>query len=156
MLLMKKSIVLKLKYLENESSLVNNSINPNFDVEQDTVETVLQRHENIKKSINLMYSKLKFGESNQDSEINKLKKTYSTYTKRKASFLTRKISSSEKFYELVNLIFSEYNSKDDELSANLCDLNYYYALCNMLKNAEKNSYKINYLCDKIEKNVGII
>lgn len=146
-----KSIVLKLKYLENESSLVNNSINPNFDVEQDTVEAVLQRHENIKKSINLMYSKLKFGESNQDSEINKLKKTYSTYTKRKASFLTRKISSSEKFYELVNLIFSEYNSKDDELSANLCDLNYYYALCNMLKNAEKNSYKINYLCDKIEK-----
>ena len=76
-----KSIVLKLKYLENESSLVNNSINPNFDVEQDTVEAVLQRHENIKKSINLMYSKLKFGESNQDREINKLKKTYSTYTK---------------------------------------------------------------------------
>lgn len=146
-----KSIVLKLKYLENESSLVNNSINPNFDIEQDTVQAVLQRHENIKKSINLMYSKLKFGENNQDSEINKLKKTYSTYTKRKASFLTRKISSSEKFYELVELIFSEYNSKDDELSANLCDLNYYYALCNMLKNAEKNLYKINYLCDRLEK-----
>lgn len=147
-----KSIISKLKYLENESSLINNSINPNFDVEQDTIEAVLQRHENIKKSIESMYEKLSPKDNKQNNEINKLKKTYSTYTKRKASFLTRKISTSDKFYELVDLIFSAYNSNDnDHLSADICDLNYYYTLCNMLKNTEKNMYRINYLCDQIEK-----
>lgn len=151
-----KSIASKLNYLTIESSLINNSINPNFDIEQDTVDAVLQKHENIRKSINDMYDELKDKEKNESmqiikSEINKLKKTYSTYTKRNASFITRKISSNEKFYELVNEIFATYECNSKELDSNLCDLNYYYALCNMLKNAGEDSYKIEYLCNQIEK-----
>lgn len=157
-----KSVASKLNYLTTESSLINNSINPNFDIEEETVDAVMQKHENIKNAIVDMFKQLNEiqnnGEKNNiQNEINKLIKTYSTYAKRYASFLSRKISTSEKYIELVKLIFSPYNfSKKNildkkELDTNICDLNYYYVLCNMLKNANNDVYKINYLCKAVKE-----
>lgn len=154
-----KSVASKLNYLTTESSLINNSINPNFDVEEETVEAVMQKHENIKKSINNMYKHLNDENSNIDeykvkNEINKLLKTYSTYSKRYATFLSRKISSSEKYFELVDNIFSEFHNAniDDEnnLESDISNLNYYYVLCNMLQNTNNDAYKINYLIKRLE------
>ena len=157
-----KSVASKLNYLTTESSLINNSINPNFDIEEETVDAVMQKHENIKNAIADMLKQLNdksnpVDEQKKKNEINKLTKTYSTYAKRYASFLSRKISTSENYLELVELIFSPFNfskkiisdkeeSDKEELDTNICDLNYYYVLCNMLKSANNDVYKINYLC----------
>lgn len=155
-----KSVAAKLNYLTTESSLVNNSINPNFDIEEETVDAVMQKHANINNAINNMYKQLnkekkkrKNKEIKFENELNKLKKTYSTYTKRYATFLSRKISTSEKYLELVDLIFAPYDyneKKESELESNICDLNYYYVLCNMLKNANNDAYKLNYLCNAVK------
>lgn len=162
-----KSVASKLNYLTTESSLINNSINPNFDIEEETVDAVMQKHENIKNAIADMLKQLNdksnpVDEQKKKNEINKLTKTYSTYAKRYASFLSRKISTSENYLELVELIFSPFNfskkiisdkeeSDKEELDTNICDLNYYYVLCNMLKSANNDVYKINYLCKTVKE-----
>ena len=151
-----KSIASKLNYLTTESSLINNSINPNFDIEKETVDAVMQKHANINKAITDMFEQLNKVQNKNEidkirNELNKLKKTYSTYTKRYATFLSRKISSSEKYLELVNFIFAPYKKNEKkELESNICDLNYYYVLCNMLKNANNDAYKIDYLCNAVK------
>lgn len=161
-----KSVASKLNYLTTESSLINNSINPNFDIEEETVDAVMQKHENIKNAIADMLKQLNdksnpVDEQKKKNEINKLTKTYSTYAKRYASFLSRKISTSENYLELVELIFSPFNfskkiisdkeSDKKELDTNICDLNYYYVLCNMLKSANNDVYKINCLCMAVKE-----
>ena len=74
----------------------------------------MQKHENIKNAIADMLKQLNdksnpVDEQKKKNEINKLTKTYSTYAKRYASFLSRKISTSENYLELVELIFSPFN-----------------------------------------------
>ena len=152
-----KSVASKLNYLSTESSLINNSINPNFDIEEDTVDAVMQKHSNIKKAMIDLFDQLKIKQDESElkkieNELNKLYKTYSTYSKRYATFLSRKISLSERYFELVDFIFAPYKfSNEDELENNICDLNYYYVLSNMLKNADNDSYKLDYLCNAVKK-----
>lgn len=163
-----KSVVTKLNFLTSESSLINNSINPNFEIDQDTISLIVERHKQIKKSISNLKEKINQNlhsitnelDKNEkrkllENEKNKLDKTYSTYVKRKATFLTKKISSNEEFYTFVDEIITEYREDTREdtenLNEDICSLNYYYVIYNLFYNAKEDKNKIKYLCRKIAK-----
>ena len=102
-----KSVKNKLDFFTSDASLINSSINPRFEIPSDLEETVRSKHEAIKNKLEEMYKKVEKIENKtiSESEIRKIKKEYKTYSKRRANFLTRKISTKKKFYEIVEIIF---------------------------------------------------
>ena len=147
-----KSVKNQLDFITNDASLINASINPRFEIPSDIENAVIKKHQAIKNTIEDMYKRVKEGErdkSIKESEIRKIKKEYITYSKRKANFLTRKISTKNKFYELVETIF-ECDIKEKEiLKDDINGFNYYYNLLNLLRNAENDDNKIQYLVEKV-------
>lgn len=147
-----KSVKNQLDFITNDASLINASINPRFEIPSDIENAVIKKHQAIKNTIEDMYKRVKEGErdkSIKESEIRKIKKEYITYSKRKANFLTRKISTKNKFYKLVETIF-ECDIKEKEiLKDDINGFNYYYNLLNLLRNAENDDNKIQYLVEKV-------
>ena len=172
-----KSVTHKLEYLTSDISLINSSIITDYEIDDDEYNAVIQIHENYIHTIEKMYEDLSqkkksIAQQNDirkiekekkiialQNDIRKIEKEFSTYAKRKASFLTRKISKKEKFFLLVDQVFSDYNDdsnddssddSNDKLESNLCDMNFYYNLMNMMENAGTDASKIKYLCDRID------
>lgn len=146
-----KSVKNQLDFITNDASLINASINPRFEIPSDIEDTVIKKHQAIKNTIEDMYKRVEENrdKSIKESEIRKIKKEYITYSKRKANFLTRKISTKNRFYELVESIF-ECDIKEKEiLKDDINGFNYYYNLLNLLRNAENDDNKIQYLVEKV-------
>lgn len=150
-----KSVKNQLDFITNDASLINASINPRFEIPSDIEDAVIKKHKAIKNTIEDMYESVEGDRDNsikenvKESEIRKIKKEYITYSKRKANFLTRKISTKNRFYELVKNIF-ECDIKENEiLKDDINGFNYYYNLLNLLRNAENDDNKIQYLVEKV-------
>lgn len=144
-----KSVKNYLDFICSDASLINSSINPRFEIPSDLEETVKAKHESIKNTLEKLYKDVKKKEN--EDEIAKIKKEYKTYAKRRASFLTRKISSKNKFYYLVKTIFEckDEKSNNDKLKDDISNFNFYYILLNLMKNAEGDDNKIKYLVQTV-------
>ena len=146
-----KSVKNKLDFLTSDASLINSSINPRFEIPSDLEETVRSKHEAIKNKLEEMYKKVEKIENKtiSESEIRKIKKEYKTYSKRRANFLTRKISTKKKFYEIVEIIFECESKSEDYLKDDINNFNYYYNVLNLMRNAENDINKIKFLVKSI-------
>lgn len=146
-----KSVKNQLDYISSDASLINSSINPRFEIPQDLEEAVIAKHEAIKNKLEDMYKKVGKIEDEdiRNSELEKIEKEYKTYSKRRTNFLTRKISSQSKFYDLVKIIFEDEQKKDENLKDDINNFNYYYNLLNLMKNAEGDDNRIQYLVMKV-------
>lgn len=119
-----KSIVSKLNYYNSEVSLANLSIDPRFEIDEDLEDAIYQKHINMKNTLDEELTKLtnlkeksnKLTNPRLNSDLSKLKKDFSTFNKRKATSLTKKISTDKQFYTLVDDIFSDIEIKLSVLS----------------------------------------
>lgn len=148
-----KSVKNELDFISSDASLINSSINPRFEIPLDLENTVISKHEAIKNKLEDMYKKVEKIEDDEirKNELDKIKKEYKTYSKRRTNFLTRKISSKSKFYYLVNVIFECESSNDENLKDSINNFNYYYNLLNLMRNAEGDENKISYLVETVKK-----
>lgn len=146
-----KSVKNKLDFFTSDASLINSSINPRFEIPSDLEETVRSKHEAIKNKLEEMYKKVEKIENKtiSESEIRKIKKEYKTYSKRRANFLTRKISTKKKFYEIVEIIFECESKSEGYLKDDINNFNYYYNVLNLMRNAENDINKIKFLVKSI-------
>lgn len=159
-----ESITQRLNFLIEEISVVNASLNPKFEIDYDIELAALNKHEEFYQKIKTMRDSLlndyvKIADpkklSKITNELNKTIKEFTTYSKRKASFLTRKIAVSDYFYKYVDILFTPYNpekaSEDYSLQTDICHFNFYYNLYNLFNNAQNDEQKINYLCKKLKE-----
>ncbi|WP_280684581.1 MULTISPECIES: hypothetical protein [unclassified Breznakia] len=149
-----KSCASILRYLSSDISLVNASINANQEIDEALFNAITARHENYEFQIQKLLNSSKLGINKEDEE-NKIKKEYSTYSKRKASFLTRKIAYDKKFYLLVDQIFdidwisNVENKSTKSLNTDITDINFYYCVMNLLKYCHNCQEKYSYLLTRV-------
>lgn len=148
-----KSVKNQLDFISSDASLINSSINPRFEIPSDLEDAVIAKHEAIKNKLEDMYKKVGKIEDEdiRNSELEKIEKEYKTYSKRRTNFLTRKISSNSKFYDLVKIIFEDEPKDDENLKDDINNFNYYYNLLNLMRNAENDDNRIQYLVEKVKK-----
>lgn len=150
-----RSSLSKLEYLLSDVSMANMSVNPNFDVDQDIVNTALEKYESLKKKLDDLYPTENPGKESKEEKLEreKVEKEITTLLKRRASFFTRKISNDDNFYDIVNRL---YEIKDVEkygmagVIPDITTFNFYYNLKNLLESANGDEHKLEYLCVKLK------
>lgn len=157
-----RSSLSKLDYLLTDVSMTNLSVNPNFDVDQDIVNTALAKYESLKEKIDDLYppknpdGPIESKELEKEKlEKEKLEKEMTTLLKRRASFLTRKISNDDNFYDIVNRLYDVNDSEVEVyiiagVKPDITTFNYYYNLKNLLESANNDEHKLEYLCEKLK------
>lgn len=149
-LIVDHSSLSKLDSLVTEISMANLSVNPNFDVDLDIVNTAIEKYEKLKEELDRIDNSISVSQS---GERKKLEKEITTLLKRRTSFFTRKISSNEKFYDVVGRIYNVVKSDAQNLARvnfDITTFNYYFNLKNLLESANKDEYKLSYLCHNLK------
>lgn len=148
-----RSSLSKLEYLLTDISMANLSVNPNFDVDQDIVDTALGKYISLKEKLDLYNSNNSgINEGLKEGEKEKLEKEIITLLKRRASFLTRKISSDDNFYDIVNRLYDINDSEEYIIAGvkpDITTFNFYYNLKNLLDSSNGDEHKLEYLSKKL-------
>ena len=145
----KNSITAKLHLLTCEASIMNNALDPNFQLNDDIIHTYKEKNEDIENKIRKM-------EKNLSLDYNKIKKELSTFTKRTATSFSKLAVNGEEFYKTVEKIFDK-EFKFCEVN----DFNFNYVLKNLAESVnDKNKaiflseHVVGYL-EKVKKDYKI-
>lgn len=133
----------RLKVLENQVSMLNSSIDPNFSILDDTYIVYKEKYEAVIDSIN----KEEHIFSSNTNEVKKINKKRNTIKKRKASSWSRILTKNNNFYETIDSIFS---FEKDKPVFEIENLNFSYVLQNLVEKIE-NIQQIKHLLNAIKK-----